>query len=90
MFGISVVFGWSLDQDTDYGYRDFYGCPQALHTDIMSILKVCILTLLQHKTDAVCFFFRITSSTGHCHEVVPVLNHSNNVDITITVEAGIL
>jgi len=45
LFGI---FGWSLDQDTDYRDRDFYGCPQALHTDIMCILKVCS-TLLQHS-----------------------------------------
>jgi len=36
------------------------------------------------------FFFRNTSTTGHCHEVVPVLNRRNNVDITIAVEARIL
>ena len=34
LFGISVVFGSNLDQDTDYHGRDFYGCPQALYTDM--------------------------------------------------------
>jgi len=88
LFGISVVFGWNLDQDTDYRDRDFYGCPQALHTD-MSILEACILTLLKHRRHAVCFFHS-TCSRDHCHEVVLVLNHRNNIDITITVEDRIL
>ena len=48
LFGVSAVFGWSLDQDTDYRDRDFCGCPQALRADITSILNVCH-TLLQHR-----------------------------------------
>jgi len=57
LFGISVVFGWNLDQDTDYHDRDFYGFPQALHTDIMIILKVYILTLLKHRRQTLYAFF---------------------------------
>ena len=63
LFGISVVFGWNRDQDTDYRKRDFYGCPTALRTDIMSILKVCIRTLLQHRQTPYAFFCN-TGSTG--------------------------
>jgi hypothetical protein len=62
LLGISVVFGWILDQDTDYRDRDFYGCPQALHTDIMSILKVCILTPLQHRRQTLYALFAIPAA----------------------------
>jgi hypothetical protein len=64
LFGIAVVLVWNLDQDTDYLDRDFYGCPEAHHTDIMGMLWVCILTLLQPRRQTLyAFFFAIPA--GH-------------------------
>lgn len=61
LFGILVVFGWNLDQDTDYRDRDFYGCPHALHTD-MSILKVCILIPLQPIKQTLYAFYAVPAA----------------------------
>jgi len=61
------------------------GPPYRYHVYIKSLLH----PVTTQQIDAL-WFFRNTSSTGHCHEVVPVLNRRNNVDITIAVEAKIL